>query len=77
VARAGEGKRGGYRVFIIFRSTKITYFAYAFAKSAKEAKDDLDENDEQDLKDRASDILSLDDQQIAARLEKGTLIEIL
>jgi hypothetical protein len=74
VARPGEGKRGGYRAIIIFRSGKTTYYIYGFPKSAK---DDITEKEEQYYKKRAYDILSLTDAQIRARLEEGSLIEIL
>jgi len=34
VARLGEGKSGGYRVIVFFRSEERTFFHYGFAKSA-------------------------------------------
>ena len=34
VARLGEGKSGGYRVIVFFRSEERTFFHYCFAKSA-------------------------------------------
>ena len=33
VARPGEGKSGGYRVIVFFRSKERTFFVYGFAKS--------------------------------------------
>jgi hypothetical protein len=33
LARQGEGKRGGYRVIVFFRSGERIFFAYGFAKS--------------------------------------------
>jgi hypothetical protein len=35
VARSGEGKRGGYRTIIVFRSGDRAVFVYGFPKSAK------------------------------------------
>ena len=33
LARPGEGKSGGYRVIVFFRSEERTFFEYCFAKS--------------------------------------------
>jgi hypothetical protein len=33
--RPGEGKSGGYRVVVFFRSEERTFFVYGFAKSGK------------------------------------------
>ena len=35
IARAGEGKRGGYRTIIVYRRGKRAVFVYGFAKSDK------------------------------------------
>ncbi len=35
VARAAEGKRGGYRTIIVYRAGKRAVFVYGFPKSAK------------------------------------------
>jgi hypothetical protein len=35
VARAGEGRRGGYRTIIVYRAGKRAVFVYGFSKSAK------------------------------------------
>jgi hypothetical protein len=35
VARAGEGKRGGYRTIIVYRAGNRAVFVYGFPKSAK------------------------------------------
>jgi hypothetical protein len=32
-ARPGEGKSGGYRIIVFFRSGERTFFVYGFAKS--------------------------------------------
>jgi hypothetical protein len=33
VGRPGEGKSGGYRIIVLFRSGAFTFFVYGFAKS--------------------------------------------
>jgi hypothetical protein len=35
LARPGEGKSGGYRVIVFFRSGDKTFYHYGFAKSAR------------------------------------------
>ena len=35
VARSGEGKSGGYRVIVLFRSGERTFYVYGFAKSER------------------------------------------
>jgi hypothetical protein len=35
IARPGEGKAGGYRVIVVFRSGERTFYVYGFAKSKR------------------------------------------
>ncbi len=35
VARAGEGKRGGYRTIVVYRAGSRSVFVYGFPKSAR------------------------------------------
>ena len=35
LARPGEGKSGGYRVIVLFRSGDKTFYVYGFAKSER------------------------------------------
>jgi len=35
LARPGEGKSGGYRVIVLFKSGERTFFAFGFAKSVQ------------------------------------------
>jgi hypothetical protein len=74
VARKGQGKSGGYRAIIIFRSEKITYYTYGFPKSKK---DDISDEEERLFKATAKDVLGWTDVQIQARLDNHSLIEIL
>ncbi|MCL2232063.1 MAG: type II toxin-antitoxin system RelE/ParE family toxin [Treponema sp.] len=52
VARPGEGKSGGYRVIVFFRSGERVFFTYGFAKSARS---NIDQGELQVLKKRAKD----------------------
>jgi hypothetical protein len=40
--RPGEGKSGGYRVIVFFRSKERTFYHYAFPKAAR---DNIDEKE--------------------------------
>jgi hypothetical protein len=74
VARPGEGKSGGYRVIVFFRSEERTFFVYGFAKSDM---GNIDQRDLKTFKNRSKDAFSLTEKQIDDRLEDRTLIEIL
>ena len=73
VARLGEGKSGGYRVIVFFRSEERTFFVYGFKKSDKK---NIDRGELRGFKDDAKTDLSLTDEQINVRLRRGTLIEV-
>ena len=74
LARSGEGKAGGYRIILYYKSNLRTVFAYGFSKSDR---DNIEDDELLAFKNRAKDILSLTDEQINARIKKGTLFEIL
>jgi len=73
VARPGEGKAGGYRIIVFFRSEERTYFVYGFAKSDK---GNIGQGELRGFKHRAKDAFSLTDGQIKDRIKKGTLTEV-
>jgi hypothetical protein len=73
MARSGEGKSGGYRVIVFFRSGERTFFSYAFAKSDM---GNIDRGELRAFKERAKDAFSLTDKQIEDRIKQGTLIEV-
>ena len=74
ISRSGEGKSGGYRVIVFFRSEERTFFEYGFAKSDR---DNIDEGDLRVFKKRAKNAFLLTDEQIRDRLKKRIFIEIL
>ena len=74
IARPGEGKAGGYRVIVFFRSEERTFFVYGFAKSDR---DNISQGELRAFKERAKEHLSSTDEQIRHRLRKRTLIEVL
>ena len=74
IARPGEGKAGGYRVIVFFRSEDRTFFEYGFAKSDR---DNIDEGDLRVFKKRAKKVFSLTDEEIRVRLKNRSFIEVL
>ena len=74
VARQGEGKAGGYRVIVFFRSEERTFFVYGFAKSDR---GNIDEKELRTFKERAKEAFSFTDEQIREHLIKRNFIEVL
>ena len=74
ISRPGEGKSGGYRVIVFFKSEERTFFIYGFAKSGRA---NIDQGELQAFKKDARYDFSLTDEQIRDRIKKGTLIEII
>jgi hypothetical protein len=74
LARPGQGKSGGYRVIVFYRSGDKTFYVYGFAKSEK---DNISDKELRELRKDAKTDLGLTGLQIEARLKKGTLREIL
>jgi len=74
LARPGEGKRGGCRVIVFFKSEERTFYEYCFAKSDR---DYISEKELRDLKKRAKIALSLTDEEIRDDLRKRNWIEVL
>jgi hypothetical protein len=73
LARPGEGKSGGYRVIVVFRSGDRTFFRYGFAKSARA---NISEKEERNHKRVAKFLLLLNDEQLDALVKIGQYTEI-
>jgi len=73
VARAGEGKRGGYRTIIVYRAGKRAVFVYGFSKSAKANLSAVELDAYQKL---AKVYLSFSDAGMAKALSAGELEEV-
>jgi hypothetical protein len=73
VARFGEGKSGGHRVIVLFKSKDKTFYTYGFAKSERA---NINEKELRNFKARATDYFSLTDEQIDERLKLGKLTEL-
>jgi hypothetical protein len=73
LARPGEGKSGGYRVIVVFRSAERTFFRYGFAKSVCA---NISEKEERNHKRVAKFLLSLNDEQLDTLVKTGQYTEI-
>lgn len=73
VARAGQGKSGGYRTVIAFKRGERSVFLYGFAKSER-ANIDRDELDA--LREVARAYLELDPKKVEAAIAAGELLEV-
>ena len=73
VARPGEGKRGGFRTIIAYRTTDRSAFLYGFAKSGQA---NISARDERDLRDYGGMILTLDTRGIEIMIRGHELTEV-
>lgn len=73
VARKGQGRRGGYRVMIAFRSRDFSVFLFGFAKSDE---DNIDDRQLAVLRRIAASWLSADATSIKKAVEQGELTEV-
>jgi hypothetical protein len=73
LARPGEGKSGGYRVIVFYRTEERTFFVYGFAKSKR---GNIDQGELRNYKKKAKIALSLTDRQIKNKLKKRAWIEV-
>jgi hypothetical protein len=74
VARRGQGRSGGYRMIVLYRSRSRAIFAYGFAKSRK---DDLEVDELEVYRELAKAYLDLADDTIDAHVASGALKEII
>jgi hypothetical protein len=72
VARPGEGKRGGFRMLIAFRSDRAI-FLFGFAKNER---DNIDDKQLTTLREIVASWFAADDHKIAQALRAGLLIEV-
>ena len=72
-ARPGEGKSGGYRVIVFFRSEDRTFFQYAYPKSSR---GNIDQKELRVYKRTAKADFAMSDRELADAIEAGEYIEI-
>ena len=73
IARAGQGKSGGYRSIILFCKGERAFFIYGFAKSDRE---NIEPEELAGFRKLAKEYLALSEKQIEMMLEDEKLEEI-
>ena len=73
IARPGEGKSGGYRVIVFFRSEERTFFQYAYPKSSR---DNIDQKELRSYKRMAKTRFAMSNSELAVAINAGEFIEI-
>ena len=73
IARPGEGKSGGFRVVVFFRSEERTFSVYGFSKSARK---NISSKELKAFREAARKYFSLTHEQMRKQIEFGQLIEL-
>ena len=73
IARAGQGKRSGYRTIVLYRTAERALFVYGFAKNEQ---DNIEDTDLKDYRQLAHEVLNWKEVQVANVLATGAWIEI-
>jgi hypothetical protein len=73
LARPGEGKSGGYRVIVFFRSEERTFYQYAYPKSSR---DNISQKELRVYKRTAKTNFAMSDRELADAIEAGEYIEV-
>ena len=73
IARPGEGKSGGYRVIVFFRSEERTFYQYAYPKSSRS---NIDQKELRSYKRLAKIRFAMSDRELADAINAGEFIEI-
>jgi len=73
VARTGQGRSGGYRMLIAYRTRDRSIFLYGFAKSERE---NIDNDEVATLREIAAGWLNADKEGLERALEMGVLQEV-
>jgi len=73
VARTGQGRSGGYRLLIAYRSGDRAVFLYGFAKNERE---NIEDDELTTLREIAAGWLEADDKHLENAIRKGLLQEV-
>jgi hypothetical protein len=73
VARPGQGRSGGYRMFVVYRAKDRAFFIYGFAKSERE---NVEPDELEDLRLIAANFLAADEDGLKRIIAQGELQEI-
>ena len=73
VARSGEGKSGGYRIIVFFKSGERTFYVYGFPKSGM---GNINDKQLRNFKLAAKTIFAYSDEEMNDRVKNGLFTEI-
>lgn len=73
MARSGQGKSGGYRTIIVYRTSKRAIFVYGFAKSAKA---NLEPDEPEGYRELATLYLARSEKDMERYVAEGALVEV-
>lgn len=73
IARPKEGKSGGFRSIVLFRSGDRAFFVYGFAKSAR---GNIPKNDLEGFRELADVMLGHDEAALAKALKSGAIVRV-
>jgi hypothetical protein len=73
IARRSEGKSGGFRSIVLFRSGAKAFFVYGFPKSAR---DNIRADELKGFKELADEMLGYDDSALGKALKSGAIVEV-
>jgi hypothetical protein len=73
IARQGQGRSGGYRMIVAYRTQDRAVFFYGFAKSERE---NIDRNELLTMREIASDLLAANADRIARAIRENEIEEV-
>lgn len=73
VARPGEGRSGGYRMIVVYRTQSRAFFIYGFAKNERE---NIEDDELQTFRDTAAELLAHSDTVLDEAVNSEKLKEI-
>ena len=73
IGRAGQGKRSGYRIIVLYRAAERALFVYGFAKNEQ---DNIEDADLRNYRQLADEVLNWDETQVAKVLATSAWMEI-
>lgn len=73
VARPGQGRSGGFRMIVAYRTEDRAFFLYGFAKNERE---NIDDSELQTLRDIGNELLAQGDSPLDEAVRNGKLQEI-
>ncbi|NYT63157.1 type II toxin-antitoxin system RelE/ParE family toxin [Alcaligenaceae bacterium] len=73
VARPGQGKSGGFRTIILYRTAERAFFVYGFSKNDR---DNIDDDEGVAFKKAAGYVLGLSDTHLAELIDQKQFTEV-